>query len=63
VVDFSHWPWIHGLSQVNWFGLYLYWGRGNSLEGVLLIGTVADLSDSVSLLYSAGMQALYLLRM
>jgi hypothetical protein len=32
-----------GLSQVNWFGLHLYWGRGNNLESILLISPVADL--------------------
>jgi hypothetical protein len=42
-VGFSHWPWIHGLSQVNWFGLHLYWGRRNNLESILLISPVADL--------------------
>jgi hypothetical protein len=45
---FSHWPWIRGLSQVNWFGLHLYWGRGNNLGSILLISPVADLSDPVS---------------
>jgi hypothetical protein len=39
VVSFSHWPGIHGLSQVNWFGLHLYWVRGNSLESNLLCKT------------------------
>jgi hypothetical protein len=28
---------------VNWFGLHLYWGRGNNLESILLISPVADL--------------------
>jgi hypothetical protein len=57
-VGFSHWPWIRRLSQVNWFGLHLYWGRGNNLESILLlISPVSDLSDSVSLLEDAGMQA------
>jgi hypothetical protein len=28
---------------VNWFGLHLYWGRGNNLESTLLISPVADL--------------------
>jgi hypothetical protein len=41
---------FHRLSQVNWFGLHLYWGKGNNLESILLIGPVADLSESVSLL-------------
>jgi hypothetical protein len=50
LVDFSHWPWICGLSQVNWFGLHLYWGRGNNLESILLISPVADLSDPESFL-------------
>jgi hypothetical protein len=49
-VGFSHWPWIRRFSQVNWFGLHLYWGRGNNLESILLISPVTDLSDSVSLL-------------
>jgi hypothetical protein len=40
---FFSWPWIRGLSQVNWFGLHLYWGRGNNLESILLISPVADL--------------------
>jgi hypothetical protein len=26
-----------------WFGLHLYWGRGNNLESILLISPVADL--------------------
>jgi hypothetical protein len=43
LVGFSHWPWIRGLSQVNWFGLHIYWGRGNNLESILLISPVADL--------------------
>jgi hypothetical protein len=47
-VGFSHWPWIHGLSQVNWFSLHLYWGRGNNLESILLISPVADLYLSFS---------------
>jgi hypothetical protein len=34
---------IHSLSQVNWFGLHLYWGRGNNLESILLISPEADL--------------------
>jgi DMSO/TMAO reductase YedYZ heme-binding membrane subunit len=42
-MGFSHWPWIHRLSQLNWFGLHLYWGRGNNLESILLINPVADL--------------------
>jgi hypothetical protein len=25
-------PWIHRLSQVNWFGLHLYWGKGTILR-------------------------------
>jgi hypothetical protein len=49
-VDFSHWSWICRLSQVNWFGFHLYWGRGNNLEIILLISPVADLSDLVPLL-------------
>jgi hypothetical protein len=28
---------------VNWFGLHLYWGRGNNLESILHISSVADL--------------------
>jgi hypothetical protein len=48
--------WIHGLFQVNWFGLHLYWRRGNRLESILLISPVADLSDPVSPLWGAGMQ-------
>jgi hypothetical protein len=47
-MDVSHWPWICGLSQVNWFGLHLYWGKGNNLESILFISPVADLSDSIS---------------
>jgi hypothetical protein len=31
------------LSQVNWFGLHLYWGEGDNLESILLISPVADL--------------------
>jgi hypothetical protein len=33
---------------VNWFGLNLYWGKGNDLESIFLISPVADLSDLVS---------------
>jgi hypothetical protein len=36
------------LSQVNWFGFHVYWGRRNNLGSILLISPVADLSDSVS---------------
>jgi hypothetical protein len=32
---------------VNWFGLHLYWERGNNLESILVISPVADLSDFV----------------
>jgi hypothetical protein len=28
---------------VNCFGLHLYWGRGNNIEGILLVSPVADL--------------------
>jgi hypothetical protein len=28
---------------VNWFGLHLYWRRGNNLGSILLISPVADL--------------------
>jgi hypothetical protein len=28
---------------VNWFGLHLYWGKGNNLESILLISPVPDL--------------------
>jgi hypothetical protein len=31
-VGFSQWLWIHRLSQVNWFGLHLYWGRETILK-------------------------------
>jgi hypothetical protein len=41
-VGFSHWLWIHGLAQVNWFGVHLYWGRGDNLDSILLISPVAD---------------------
>jgi hypothetical protein len=46
-MGFSHWPWIRGLSQVNWFAPLL--GEGNNLDSILLISPVADLSDSVYL--------------
>jgi hypothetical protein len=42
-VGFSHWLWIHELSQVNWFASLL--GEGNNLESIFLISPVADLSD------------------
>jgi hypothetical protein len=33
---------FQGLSQVNWFGQHLYWGKG-TIESILLISPVADL--------------------
>jgi hypothetical protein len=30
---------------VNWFGVHLYWGRGDNLDSILLISPGADLSD------------------
>jgi hypothetical protein len=36
VVGFSHWPWIRGLSQVNWFGLHLYWGEETILKAFIM---------------------------
>jgi hypothetical protein len=36
--------------SVNWFGLHLYWRRGNNLENILLLSPVADLSDPVTFL-------------
>jgi hypothetical protein len=36
VVGFFHWPWICRLSQVNWLGLQLYWGRGKILTAFIM---------------------------
>jgi hypothetical protein len=47
-MGFSHWSWIRGLFHVNWFGLHLYWARGNNLESILLMSPVAELPDPVS---------------
>jgi hypothetical protein len=52
-VGSSHWPWIHG---PNWFVCPLL-GEGNNLESILLISPVADLSDPISPLQGAEMQA------
>jgi hypothetical protein len=38
------------LSQVNWFGLHLYRGRGKNLGSILLINSVSGLSAPVSFL-------------
>jgi hypothetical protein len=46
----SHWLWISWafLGELVWFAPLL--GEGNSLESILLISPVADLSDPSSLL-------------
>jgi hypothetical protein len=47
VVGFSHFLWIHWLSQVNWFGLHLYEGRGNNLESIYYVRPNRNIRRSI----------------